>query len=270
MQIIARLFNLCHYLANLCYSLIYATMPAKNFAMSTHIPTHTIYRHARTLKVSEIFYSLQGEALTSGAPTVFVRLTGCPLRCTYCDTAYAFYGGVRTDFADIFAKIESFACMRVCVTGGEPLAQKETALFLHELVLRGFSVSLETSGALNVQDVPIAVSKVMDLKTPSSGECDKNLWQNIQYLTCHDQIKIVIADRADYEWAKNAIDMHNLIQKVGVVWLSPMFNLHDANDMTHGTPSIATCLAEWILADKLDVRLQLQIHKLIWADARGK
>lgn len=226
------------------------------------------------LKISEIFYSLQGEALTSGLPTVFVRLTGCPLRCSYCDTAYAFSGGERMSLPQILAQVASYPCQRVCITGGEPLAQPN-AIHLMELLLQnGYEISLETAGALSVANVPQAVSKVMDLKTPSSGEVTKNLWDNLAYLTQNDQLKIVIADRADYDWAKAKLFEHQLHKKVGVVWFSPMFMLDKRGNDGLGdktdVPNIATELAEWILADALPVRLQLQLHKLIWADAKGK
>ena len=219
------------------------------------------------LKLTEIFYSLQGEALTSGLPTIFIRLTGCPLRCTYCDTTYSFSGGERWGLDDIMAHIAQYPCKRVCVTGGEPLAQPNAIALMQRLLEAGYEISLETAGALSVADVPRSVSKVMDLKTPSSGEADKNLWENLAHLTSHDQIKIVIADRADYDWAKQMIEHHALHERVGTVWLSPMF---DINETTSQAPTIATNLAEWILADALPVRLGLQLHKIIWADAKGK
>ncbi|UNU73756.1 radical SAM protein [Moraxella nasovis] len=222
------------------------------------------------LKITEIFYSLQGEALSSGLPTIFVRLTGCPLRCTYCDTTYSFTGGERLSLDEIIAIIESYPCQRICLTGGEPLAQPNTIALMHALLAKDYEISLETAGALSVAQVPTAVSKVMDLKSPSSGECDKNLWENLAHLTPHDQIKIVIANRTDYDWAKKIIDEHRLHQKCGTVWLSPMFNLHDSSKSLDAMPSLATDLAEWILADALPVRFGLQLHKIIWADAKGK
>lgn len=218
------------------------------------------------LRVSEIFYSLQGEALTSGLPTVFIRLTGCPLRCVYCDTTYSFTGGERWSLADILAKVQSFNCRQICLTGGEPLAQPNAIALMELLLAEGYDIALETAGALSVKDVPKAVSKVMDLKTPSSGEMDKNLWENLAYLTQHDQLKFVIVNRTDYDWAKAQLLNFKLDQKVAVVWFSPMFDVHQSADV----PTIATDLAEWILADCLPVRLQLQLHKIIWADARGK
>ncbi len=221
-----------------------------------------------TLKLTEIFYSLQGEALASGQPTIFIRLTGCPLRCVYCDTTYSFKGGERVTLEHIIDHIQQYPCKRICLTGGEPLAQKNAIALMQLLLVEGYEISLETAGALSVKDVPIEVSKVMDLKTPSSGEERKNLWDNINYLTQHDQLKLVIMNRADYQWAKQQVIERDLLAKVGVVWFSPMFNIED--ERTSEVPSLATELAEWILADGLDVRMQLQLHKIIWADAKGK
>ena len=220
------------------------------------------------LKLTEIFYSLQGEALTSGLPTIFIRLTGCPLRCTYCDTTYSFTGGERFSLDEIIDHISQYPCKRVCVTGGEPLAQPNAIALMDRLLSLGYEISLETAGALSVKNVPTAVSKVMDLKTPSSGEVDKNLWENLDYLTHHDQLKIVITDRADYDWAVAQLHAYELDKKVGTVWFSPMFDAHTAHKGE--VPNIATQLAEWILADGLPVRFGLQLHKIIWADAKGK
>ena len=221
------------------------------------------------LRITEIFYSLQGEALTSGLPTIFVRLTGCPLRCVYCDTEYAFTGGERQSLDDIIATIKSYPCKRICVTGGEPLAQPNAIALMNMLLDDDYEISLETAGALSVAHVPTAVSKVMDLKTPSSGEADKNLWSNLEYLTAHDQLKFVIMNRQDYDWAKAKLSEYNLTERVGTVWFSPMFNVAD-DDQSPDVPLLARDLAEWILADALPVRLQLQLHKIIWADAKGK
>lgn len=231
---------------------------------NTHIPTTD---PSAGLKITEIFYSLQGEALTSGLPTIFIRLTGCPLRCVYCDTTYSFTGGVRLSLDDILADIAQYPCKRVCVTGGEPLAQPNAIALMKLLLAKGYEVSLETAGALSVKEVPVQVSKVMDLKTPSSGECKRNLWENLDYLTAHDQLKIVIADRTDYDWAVAKLWEFDLHNKCGVVWFSPMFEIDERKS---NVPNIAIQLAEWILADGLPVRLQLQLHKIIWADARGK
>ncbi|MGO2505211.1 MAG: 7-carboxy-7-deazaguanine synthase QueE [Psychrobacter alimentarius] len=224
------------------------------------------------LRLTEIFYSLQGEALTSGLPTIFVRLTGCPLRCVYCDTEYAFTGGERQSLDTIISMIKSHPCKRICLTGGEPLAQPNAIELMKRLLSEDYEISLETAGALTVENVPPAVSKVMDLKTPSSGEVDKNLWSNLDYLTHHDQIKFVIMNREDYEWAKAKLAEHNLNERVGTVWFSPMFNVGEDVDEDIGpdVPVLARELAEWILVDALPVRFQLQLHKIIWADAKGK
>lgn len=219
------------------------------------------------LKITEIFYSLQGEALTAGLPTIFIRLTGCPLRCVYCDTTYSFTGGERVGLDDIVASIAQYPCQRICITGGEPLAQPNAIALMDLLLPHGYEISLETSGALSIKNVPQAVSVVMDLKTPSSGEADKNLWANINHLKPNDQLKIVIADRVDYEWAVEKLWQYHLHQKVSVVWLSPMFAIDESKS---DVPNIATHLAEWILADGLPVRFGLQLHKIIWADAKGK
>ncbi len=224
------------------------------------------------LRLTEIFYSLQGEAITSGLPTIFVRLTGCPLRCVYCDTEYAFTGGERQSLETIIETIKGYPCKRICLTGGEPLAQPNAIELMTRLLSDGYEISLETAGALTVENVPAAVSKVMDLKTPSSGEVDKNLWSNLDYLTQHDQIKFVIMNRTDYDWAKAKLTEYKLNELVGTVWFSPMFNV--ANDvdeqLSPEVPVLARELAEWMLADALPVRFQLQLHKIIWADAKGK
>ncbi|MDN5733049.1 7-carboxy-7-deazaguanine synthase QueE [Psychrobacter celer] len=224
------------------------------------------------LRLTEIFYSLQGEALTSGLPTIFVRLTGCPLRCVYCDTKYAFTGGERQSLDAIIATIKTYPCKRICLTGGEPLAQPNAIELMQCLLSDGYEISLETAGALSVKDVPAAVSKVMDLKTPSSGEADKNLWSNLDHLTQHDQIKFVIMNRTDYDWAKATLIEHQLDKRVGTVWFSPMFTVADDIDdaVSPEVPVLARELAEWILTDALPVRFQLQLHKIIWADAKGK
>ena len=240
---------------------MHSTDPLRNTKIPTTDPQ-------AGLKLTEIFYSLQGEALASGLPTIFIRLTGCPLRCTYCDTTYSFTGGERFSLDEIIDHISQYPCKRVCVTGGEPLAQPNAIALMDRLLSLGYEISLETAGALSVKDVPTAVSKVMDLKTPSSGETDKNLWKNLDYLTHHDQLKIVIADRADYDWAVAQLHAYELDKKVGTVWFSPMFDVHTAHKGE--VPNMATQLAEWILADGLPVRFGLQLHKIIWADAKGK
>ncbi|MDO4449812.1 MAG: radical SAM protein, partial [Moraxella sp.] len=219
----------------------------KNNLRNTQIPTTD---PSAGLKLTEIFYSLQGEALTSGLPTIFIRLTGCPLRCTYCDTTYSFTGGERWGLDEILTHIAKFPCKRVCVTGGEPLAQPNSLALMKLLLENGYEISLETAGALSVKEVPSEVSKVMDLKTPSSGEDGKNLWENLGYLTPNDQLKIVIADRADYDWAVEKLWQYDLHKKCGVVWFSPMFEIDERKS---DVPNIAVELAEWILSDGLPV-----------------
>ncbi len=220
------------------------------------IPASTLTQ--ASLKITEIFYSLQGESNTVGLPTVFVRLTGCPLRCGYCDSEYAFYGGERLALEEILARVAAYHPKYICVTGGEPLAQRECLTLLNLLCDAGYTVSLETSGALPVDDVDPRVIKVMDLKTPGSGEVGRNRWENIPLLTEQDQIKFVICDRADYEWARFKLDEYQLASRVAEVLLSPSFGQVAPVD-----------LAEWILADNLPVRFQLQLHKLLWNDTPG-
>lgn len=210
------------------------------------------------LRVSEIFYSLQGETRTVGLPTVFVRLTGCPLRCQYCDTSYAFQGGEWKELDGILAEVRKYAARYVTVTGGEPLAQKTCLPLLTRLCDEGYEVSLETSGALSVADVDARVIKVVDIKTPGSLECEKNDWTNIASLLPHDQIKFVICDQTDYEWAKQIIAQHQLAHRCHIL-LSPSYH--------QMKPAL---LADWILRDNLPVRLQIQLHKYLWGDVPGK
>ena len=216
--------------------------------------------HARDgmLKVTEIFHSLQGEALQAGLPTVFIRLTGCPLRCVYCDSAYAFHGGKWLHIDEILAEVRRYDTPYVCVTGGEPLAQKRCSELLTRLCDEGFRVSLETSGAVDIAAADRRVSRVMDLKTPGSGEVLKNLWANLGELGPDDQLKFVICSRADYEWARAQLRDRGLAEVCPVLF-SPAWGELEARE-----------LAEWILEDRLPVRLQLQLHKLLWGDVPGK
>lgn len=211
-----------------------------------------------SLRINEIFYSLQGEARSVGLPTVFVRLTGCPLRCGYCDSEYAFYGGERKSLDEVLQTVAGFGARLVCVTGGEPLAQPACLDLLTRLCDLGYEVSLETSGALPVAAVDERVSIVMDLKTPGSGELARNLYDNIPHLRRKDQVKFVITGRDDYEWARFKLAELNLSERVGEVLFSPGFEQLSAKD-----------LADWILADRLTVRLQIQLHKLLWGDVPG-
>jgi len=214
---------------------------------------------ASSLKITEIFFSIQGEAQTVGKPTVFVRLTGCPLRCTYCDSEYAFYGGERMALSDIMAKVMSYGASYVCVTGGEPLAQPEARRLLTALCEQGLRVSIETSGALSISNIDPRVSIVMDLKTPSSGEVGRNDYANIPLLGQGDQVKFVIGDRQDYEWSLFKINEYDLSTKVPEILFSPIYEQLDARQ-----------LVEWILADRAPVRFQMQLHKALWGDKPGR
>jgi 7-carboxy-7-deazaguanine synthase len=211
------------------------------------------------LRITEIFHSLQGESRTAGLPTVFVRLTGCPLRCVYCDTAYAFSGGEMMDIAEIAGRVAEYAPRYVTVTGGEPLAQPNCLALLAALCEAGYEVSLETGGAISLAGVDPRVVTVLDLKTPGSGEVQRNDYDNIARLRAHDQVKFVICDRADYEWARFKLDEHGLPARVADVLFSPSFGQLEGRQ-----------LAEWILEDNLRVRLQLQLHKLLWNDEPGR
>ncbi|MDH4234093.1 MAG: 7-carboxy-7-deazaguanine synthase QueE [Gallionella sp.] len=210
------------------------------------------------LRISEIFYSLQGESRYIGLPTVFIRLTGCPLRCTYCDTTYAFSGGQNMSIAEILVQVSECMPRYVTVTGGEPLAQKNCISLLSALCDAGYEVSLETSGALDISEVDQRVMRVVDIKTPASGEVEKNRWENLLLLTQHDEIKFVLCDENDYQWARKTIQQHHLVEKCAVVF-SPV----------HGALG-ATQLAEWILRDRLPVRMLVQLHKLLWGSAQGR
>ena len=211
------------------------------------------------LRVTEIFQSLQGESRTVGMPTTFVRLTGCPLRCQYCDTAYAFSGGRLMPLTDVVERVATFPARRVTVTGGEPLAQPTVHALLTALSDLDYEVSLETGGAIDVADVDPRVSIVMDLKTPGSGESSRNRYANIEHLAPKDQVKFVICDAADYAWAKAQCDQWDLTERVGEVLFSP-----SASEMPPAR------LAEWILRDGLDVRFQVQLHKVLWGDTPGR
>ncbi len=210
------------------------------------------------LRVTEIFLSLQGESRTAGIPTVFVRLTGCPLRCLYCDTAYAFKGGEPVELDAVLQRVADYGVRHVTVTGGEPLAQAACLELLAALCDQGYEVSLETSGALDVSAVDPRVVKVLDLKTPASGEADKNLVANVDHLGPRDQVKFVICDRADYEWAKAQLVQHGLAQRCEVLF-SPSYGQLPAHT-----------LAEWVLHDRLPVRFQIQLHKVLWGEERGR
>ncbi len=221
-------------------------------------PTATESAAAGKLRISEIFLSLQGEADAVGWPTVFVRLTGCPLRCNYCDTSYAFTGGESMSIDAVVATVAEHKARHVCVTGGEPLSQKGALELMRRLCDAGYEVSLETSGALDISAVDKRVSRVMDLKTPCSGEAARNRYENIDALTPHDQVKLVIADRNDYEWAVALVQKHQLSERCAVLF-SPAFGSIEPRQ-----------LAEWIIADHLPVRFQMQLHKLLWGDEQGR
>ena len=221
-------------------------MPNANLALAT------------TLRITEIFHSLQGESSRVGLPTVFIRLTGCPLRCGYCDTSYAFSGGENIDITTILERVAAFNTAYVCVTGGEPLAQKACLILLNALCDGGYSVSLETSGALPIESVDARVARIVDIKTPGSGEAEKNHWENLKTLTERDEVKFVLCDEADYTWAKNILHEHRLHQTCTVLF-SPV----------HGDIN-PTQLAEWILRDQLPVRMQVQLHKYLWDNARAR
>ena len=220
---------------------------------------------AEKLRISEIFASIQGESTSVGMPTVFIRLTGCPLRCQYCDTAYAFNGGNWMQFDEIATKVKAFNLKYVTVTGGEPLAQKLCLKLLSTLCDQDYIVSLETSGALDISEVDPRVIKVMDVKTPASEEVSKNRWENIGYLREQDQVKFVICNQSDYVWAKNIVAEHQLTDRCEVLF-SPMMEIEENNV----EPLEAKQLAEWIVKDQLNVRFQLQLHKFLWGNVPGK
>jgi 7-carboxy-7-deazaguanine synthase len=211
-----------------------------------------------SLRITEIFYSLQGESSLSGLPTVFVRLTGCPLRCTYCDTTYAFKGGESMSASQVLHSVASYNPRYVCVTGGEPLAQKDCRKLLVDLADAGYTVSLETSGAMPVGGVDPRIIRVMDLKTPASGEQEKNLLANLDYLTGRDELKFVVCDRKDYEWAKEVITDQRIAGRIPVLFSAAEGQLPAAQ------------LGDWIIEDNLPVRMQVQLHKVLWGGGEGR
>ncbi|MGH8671976.1 MAG: 7-carboxy-7-deazaguanine synthase QueE [Burkholderiales bacterium] len=210
------------------------------------------------LRVNEIFFSLQGETSRVGLPTVFVRLTGCPLRCGYCDTAYAFHEGESMPVEQILQQVACHQARYVTVTGGEPLAQKECHDLLYALCDAEYSVALETSGALDISTVDARVSRIVDIKTPGSGEVEKNRWENLDVLTPRDEIKFVLCDAGDYQWAKDTIAQRRL-DRLCPILFSPVHGRFDASQ-----------LADWVLRDRIPVRLQIQLHKYLWGDVRGR
>ena len=223
----------------------------------TDAPTRDELDAGQRLRVSEIFYSVQGESRPTGLPTVFVRLTGCPLRCVFCDTEYAFHGGTWMSGDDILQVVRSYASPQICVTGGEPLAQPNCRGLLELLAENGFAVSLETSGALDIADLDPRVCVVMDIKTPGSGEADKNRLENLPLLREDDQLKFVICDRADYEWSKAFCAEHEMLERCNVLFSPSQRQLE------------ARTLADWILEDRLQVRFQVQLHKYLWGEEPG-
>lgn len=226
--------------------------------MNTAVTSETAAAPSERLRLTEIFLSLQGESNSIGWPTVFVRLTGCPLRCQYCDTAYAFHGGQWWEFDAILAEVAKHGARHVCVTGGEPLAQKRCIALLEKLCDAGYDVSLETSGAIDIGPVDPRVSRVLDIKTPGSAEVHRNLWSNLPLLTARDQVKFVICSREDYDWSKAVVAEHRLTEVCDVLF-SPSFTQIKPRD-----------LADWIVADRLPVRFQLQLHKILWNDEPGR
>ena len=211
-----------------------------------------------SLRITEIFFSIQGETSKIGLPTVFIRLTGCPLRCQYCDTSYAFYGGEVMLFEDIIHRVTKFNCKDVCVTGGEPLAQANSKKLLKDLADLDFQVSLETGGSISLEGIDERIKIIMDIKTPDSGESTKNRWENLELLKQSDELKIVICSREDYQWSKEIIEQYKISEKCPILF-SPCAESIDPRD-----------LAEWILTDQLPIRFQMQIHKILWDNQPGR
>ena len=229
-------------------------MAADDFPLAPHTPAVDAPR----LKITEVFCSLQGESSFVGWPTVFVRLTGCPLRCTYCDTAYAFHGGNWKTVSQLLDTVSGFGVRHVCVTGGEPLAQKNCLPLLAALCDAGYSVSLETSGAIDISSVDARVARIVDVKTPGSGELAKNRWENLALLKANDEVKFVLCSREDYDWAKSMVTEHGLTARCDVLF-SPSHHQLKPRD-----------LADWVVADRLPVRMQLQLHKILWGEEPGR
>ena len=211
-----------------------------------------------SLRITEIFFSIQGETSKIGLPTVFIRLTGCPLRCQYCDTSYAFYGGEVMLFEDIIHRVTKFNCKDVCVTGGEPLAQANSKKLLKDLADLDFQVSLETGGSISLEGIDERIKIIMDIKTPDSGESTKNRWENLELLKQSDELKIVICSREDYQWSKEIIEQYKISEKCPILF-SPCAESINPRD-----------LAEWILTDQLPIRFQMQIHKILWNNQPGR
>ena len=226
--------------------------------MSAEVAAAPAVRAGSRLKITEIFHSLQGEADTAGIPTTFIRLTGCPLRCQYCDTAYAFHGGQWWPIEQVLERVRELGSRYVCLTGGEPLAQKACLELMQRLCDAGARVSIETSGAMSLAGIDPRVVRVVDVKTPASGEVARNRYEELQSLSAQDQVKFVICDRADYEWSAAKVSELALAQRC-TVWFSPSHEQLPARE-----------LAEWILADRLPVRLQVQLHKILWGNTPGK
>jgi 7-carboxy-7-deazaguanine synthase len=226
--------------------------------MRTAAPVPQAPSEAARLKITEVFLSLQGETSLAGWPTVFIRLTGCPLRCRYCDTAYAFHGGQWRTLDELLSETRGYGVRHVCVTGGEPLAQKPCIELLKQLCDAGFTVSLETGGAMDIAPVDRRVIRILDIKTPGSGEVARNRWDNLPLLTVQDQVKFVICDRADYDWARQVVTERALAERLTVLF-SPSFDQLPARE-----------LADWIVADRAPVRLQVQLHKVLWGNERGR